>query len=59
MLELDAVLSRLEAISPRQAKAVELRFFGDRTLAPPRCSALPHRRRCATCGSRRHNLRGI
>ena len=32
VLELDAVLSRLEAISPRQAKAVELRFFGGLTL---------------------------
>jgi RNA polymerase sigma factor (sigma-70 family) len=32
MLELDSVLSRLEAISPRQAKAVELRFFGGLTL---------------------------
>lgn len=32
ILELDAALSRLEAISPRQAKAVELRFFGGLTL---------------------------
>jgi RNA polymerase sigma factor (TIGR02999 family) len=32
VLELDSVLSRLEAISPRQAKAVELRFFGGLTL---------------------------
>jgi RNA polymerase sigma factor (TIGR02999 family) len=32
VLELDGVLSRLEAISPRQAKAVELRFFGGLTL---------------------------
>jgi RNA polymerase sigma factor (TIGR02999 family) len=32
ILELDAVLSRLEAISPRQARAVELRFFGGLTL---------------------------
>ena len=32
VLELDTVLSRLEAISPRQAKAVELRFFGGLTL---------------------------
>ena len=32
VLELDAVLSRLEAVSPRQAKAVELRFFGGLTL---------------------------
>ena len=31
-LELDAVLSRLEALNPRQAKAVELRFFGGLTL---------------------------
>jgi DNA-directed RNA polymerase specialized sigma24 family protein len=32
VLELDAALSRLEAISQRQAKAVELRFFGGLTL---------------------------
>jgi RNA polymerase sigma factor (sigma-70 family) len=32
VLELDDALSRLEAISPRQAKAVELRFFGGLTL---------------------------
>jgi RNA polymerase sigma factor (TIGR02999 family) len=31
-LELDAALSRLEALNPRQAKAVELRFFGGLTL---------------------------
>ena len=32
VLELDAALSKLEAVSPRQAKAVELRFFGGLTL---------------------------
>ncbi len=32
LLELDEALQRLEAISPRQAKAVELRFFGGLTL---------------------------
>jgi len=32
VLELDDALSRLEAISPRQAKAVELRFFGGLAL---------------------------
>ncbi len=32
VLELDAALSKLETINPRQAKAVELRFFGGLTL---------------------------
>jgi RNA polymerase sigma factor (TIGR02999 family) len=32
ILELDAALTRLEAINPRQAKAVELRYFGGLTL---------------------------
>jgi RNA polymerase sigma factor (TIGR02999 family) len=32
VLELDAALTRLEAISPRQARSVELRFFGGLTL---------------------------
>jgi RNA polymerase sigma-70 factor, ECF subfamily len=32
LLELDDALRRLEAVSPRQAKAVELRFFGGLTL---------------------------
>ena len=32
LLELNDALQRLEAVSPRQAKAVELRFFGGLTL---------------------------
>jgi RNA polymerase sigma factor (TIGR02999 family) len=32
LLELNAALERLEAVSPRQAKAVELRFFAGLTL---------------------------
>jgi RNA polymerase sigma factor (TIGR02999 family) len=32
LLALDAALAKLEAVSPRQAKAVELRYFGGLTL---------------------------